>query len=341
MFLVTFHGDIKNAWAYDDNGNLKAEGVLDKDGDQLRGIYLEQASPGAAQYLYVADGSKDSSEVYCYRGAGTSYERVSTFISPDDEEAMLHPFAVAFDGHGNCWVSNQNTNVVAMFAVESDGQSAYHSSVGTYLTGLYPKIGKFLDGTVVASSRAPLPDAPQTEDVTAVPIKDGGLDVKIKNDKITHSVRDVVFYMFSNDSGNYPLLFVSDEPAGLVRLYQAATGTHILDSNQLGSPVHLLLAGDTIYVGDGNQVLSSPVPNFFDPKVNWAFNAVSLSPPLPGDQPVSGMAFDNSGNFHVAVRSTESGEVPQVWKYDSSFSNGAPWPATMPDNPEFLLHIPD
>lgn len=341
MFLITFHGDIKNAWAYDDNGNLMAKHVLDQAGDQLRGIYLEQANPGAAEYLYVADGSKDSSEVYCYQGSGTSYQRVSTFISPDDEEAMLHPFAVAFDGQGNCWVSNQNTNVVAMFAVESDGQSAYHSSVGSYLNSLYPKIGKFLDGTVVASSVTPLPDAPQTDDVTAVPIKDGGLDVKIKDGAITHSVRDVAFYMFNRNGRKYPLLFVSDEPAGVVRLYQAATGTPILNSNQLKSPVHLLLAGDTLYVGDGNQVLSSPVPDFFDSNVKWVFNPVKLSPALPGDQPVSGMAFDNNRNFHVAIRATESGESAQVWKYDSSFSNGAAWPAEMPDNPEFLLHIPE
>jgi hypothetical protein len=334
MFFVTFKQDITNVYAFDDDGVLYKDNngnpveVLDKGGVQLRGIYLE-ASTG---YLYVADGSKSSSQVYCYGGSGTAYARVSTFISSDDENAILHPFALAFDGKGNCWVSNQNTNVVALLAVEADGQSAYSSSVATYLQEL--QLGTFLDGTVVASSKADLPNAPQTEDVPAVPFENGGLKVKIKDGKVSHSVRDVAYYSQA-DLDLAPLLFVVDEPAGLVRLYQAYTGTPLMNSNQLDSPVHLLIKGNTIYVGDGNQVLSSPVPNIYVPNPVWTFNPVALDPALPDDS-VSGMAFDNSGNFYVAIRTGS-----QVWKYDSTFANGAPWQTSpMPDEPEFLLYIP-
>jgi len=56
------------------------------------------------------------------------------------------------------------------------------------------------------------------------------------------------------------LLFVVDEPGGMVRVYDPATGTPILNSNVLSSPVQILMSGSTFYVGAGNQVFSCPVP---------------------------------------------------------------------------------
>lgn len=332
MFFVTFHQTVSNVYAYDDDGNLlnpKSPNVLDKDGDELRGIYLE------ADHLYVVEGGKKTSKVHCYQGSDTSYTQLSDFVSPNDADSIDHPFALAFDGQGNCYVSNQDTNVVAALSVSSDGQKGAPAAVAAYLTTLYPG-AKFLQGTLVASSEADLPNAPQTKDVQAVTAALGGLAVGMdsKQNKVQNSVRDVAFYSLDYNGLSLPLLLVADEAAGLVRLYDLRTGQVLRSSNLLTSPVHLLLAGGTIYVGAGDQVLSSPVPNPYDPADPiWAFTPLELSPKPNGS--VSGMAFDSKGNFHVAVRTKNL-----VIKYDADFSNGVNWVSIpMPDNPEFLLYV--
>jgi hypothetical protein len=332
MFFVTFHQTVANVYAYDDDGNLlnpQSPNVLDKDGDELRGVYLESSSG----YLYVVSGGKKTSKVRCYQGSGTSYSQLSDFVSPKHADSVDHPFALAFDDGGNCYVSNQDTNVVAALAVSSDGQKGTPEAVASYLSALYPA-GTFLQGTLVASSLSDLPNTPQTKGVQAVPATLGGLAVDVKDGKVQNSVRDVAFYSLDYGGSALPLLFVADEAAGLVRVYDPATGQLLRSSNQLSSPVHLLIAGDTIYVGAGEQVLSSPVPNPYDPGTpTWVFKPLALSP-APGGS-VSGMAFDAAGNFHVAVRTKNL-----VMKYDSQFSNGVEWVSTpMPDNPEFLLYV--
>jgi hypothetical protein len=160
----------------------------------------------------------------------------------------------------------QDTNVVAALAVSTDGQKGTPQTVGSYLSALYPT-GEFLQGTLVASSQADLPSAPQTKGVQAVPATLGGLAVALdkKQEKVQNSVRDVAFYSLDYGGSMLPLLFVVDEAAGLVRVYDPATGQLLRSSNQLNSPVHLLIAGGTIYVGAGDKVLSSPVPNPYDP----------------------------------------------------------------------------
>ena len=147
-------------------------------------------------------------------------------------------------------------------------------------------------------------------------------------------MRDVAFYNLADNGVTLPLLFVVDEAAGLVRLYDPRTGQLLRSSNPLTSPVHLLIAGDTIYVGAGDQVLSSPMPNPYDPNAPvWVFTPLALSPAPTGA--VSGMAYDSKGNFHVAVRTKNL-----VIKYDAKLNNGVNWVSTpMPDNPEFLLYV--
>ena len=334
MFFVTFHQTVSNVYAYDDDGNLlnpQSPNVLDKDGDELRGIYLEAGSG----YLYVVEGGKKTSKVHCYQGSGTTYTQLSDFVSPKHADSVDHPFALAFDGQGNCYVSNQDTNVVAALGVSSDGQEGTPEAAARYLTALYPG-AKFLQGTLVASSQADLPNAPQTKGVPAVPAALGGLAVGLDSgqSKVQNSVRDVAFYGLDYNGSTLPLLFVADEAAGLVRLYDPRTGQILRSSDPLNSPVHLLIAGGTIYVGAGDQVFSSPVPNPYDPAAPvWVFTPVELSPRPDGA--VSGMAFDGRGNFHVAVRTKNT-----VIKYDAGFGNGVEWvSAPMPDNPEFLLYV--
>ncbi len=151
----------------------------------------------------------------------------------------------------------------------------------------------------------------------------GGLDVSIQKKKVQNSVRDVAYL-----NG---LLYVLDEPGGFVRIYNPTTGQPLINSNPINSPTHLLVHGSTIYVAAGNQVLSSNIPNPYDPNVAaWVFEPVLT---LGSSDSASGMAFDSSGNFYVADRSTNT-----VYVYDQDFKLNYAWPA-MQDNPEFLLYM--
>jgi hypothetical protein len=205
---------------------------------------------------------------------------------------------------------------------------------------VYPQ-GVFLSGTFIASSVSPLP---KVADTTPVPLELGGLGVsetdesasadasdekKKEKEKVQNSVRDVAYY-----AGNGGLLFVLDEPTGIVRVYNAASGQPLLNSNPVPSPTHLLINGETIYVTAGNQVMTAPIPNPYTAAMPpWVF-----TPLLAIDsKAASGMAFDGVGNFYVAGRTSK-----EVFVFDSTkkFSPVATWTG-LPDEPEFLLYVAD
>lgn len=276
------------------------------------------------------------------------------FASAQTTAAIDHPFAAAFDGNSRWYISNQDTNVVAtLTATGSSPASA--SPVGGYLAALYPK-GAFLAGTLIASAIDDLPDVQVT---TKVPKELGGLDALLDSgqsddaasasksgsesasksaskNKVQHSVRDVQYVELPFNGETLALLFVVDEAAALVRIYNPSSGQPLSCSNPLpASPTHLLIDRGTVYVGVGNQVLSSPLPNPYDPTASvWVLTPIPSLSNLPGD--VSDMAFDSAGSFHVAIRTKN-----QVLKYDASFENPVPWASAMTDSPEFLLYVPD
>jgi len=327
MLFVTFHKAVSNVYAYDDSGNLlnpNSPNVLNSSGnklDELRGIYFIN------NYLYVINGGEDVSNILCFQGSGTSFNYVSTFISNPADGPIDHPFALAMDDNGHCFVSNQDCNVVAALNVLNNTQATLATTPSAFLQTVYPS-GSFLAGTLVPSSNGALPNMPSTTPVFQVL---GGLDVSIVSDqgkdKVQNSVRDLAYY-----DGQ---LFVLDEPGGLVRSYNAETGQPLGASNPLDSPTHLLINGSTMYVSAGNQVLTSPIPNPYDSSAPiWVFRPL-LS--LGSSDSASGMAFDSSGNFYVGNRSTNK---VHVFDSNNGFKPGNTWPE-MPDNPEFLLYMGD
>jgi len=325
MLFVTFHQAVSNVYAYDDNGillNPTSPNVLNSSGqtlDELRGIYLQNG------YLYVINGGKKVSNILCFKGSGTNYTYARTFISNPTNGPIDHPFALAMDGNGHCFVSNQDCNVVAALNMATDTQATLVTTPSAFLQAVYPS-GSFLTGTLVSSSNGTLPNVPAT---TPVPQVLGGLDVSIVSsngsDKVQNSVRDVAY-----DGG---ILFVLDEPGGLVRSYNAATGQPLVVSNPVDSPTHLLIQGSTMYVSAGNQVFTSPIPNPYDASAPiWVFQPI-LS--LGSSDSASGMAFDSTGNFYVGNRSTNK---VHVFDSNNGFKPVVTWPK-MPDNPEFLLYM--
>jgi hypothetical protein len=188
VLLVSFHGgpgDQNNVAAYTDQGSTTSAGILTPSPPsdaELRGLAV--APDGN---LWVANGSKHGSTITAYSWTGSTYVFVATVLEYPAAEALWHPFDVTFRADDACcYVSNQDTNVVARFV--------YPGAAPAPVAPALPQTGTFLAGTFAASACGELPGVRQT---TAVKVNDGGLAVTCELEaqcccKVTHSVRGVL-----------------------------------------------------------------------------------------------------------------------------------------------------
>jgi hypothetical protein len=327
MLYISFHGGspgINNILGYDENNpSAPPLSVLLPDNsvslEELRGFQLYN------NQLFVVNAYKDYSQVLAYNSVGNDSYSFSGVLADPSINSIFHPYDISFDGNGNCYISNQDTNVVSV--VNSSGTPL---PVADWLQQTYPN-GTFLDGTFVASTVGDLPHvAVQATDVP----KPDGLEItesdddsgSKKKEKVTHSVRGVLYY---DDC-----LYVCDESASEVKVYNS-TGqflSHIKDHSVLGSPVQLL-------VNDGTLYISSPGTS------NICTVDVSSGPPAKGaavDVLVNGLAtnasgicFDPNGNLLVADRKNRC--VNSFNPTTGSFI--AQVIGSLPDNPEFIACI--
>ncbi len=330
MLLVTFHGGkpsksvpnpVNNVYAYKDSGGTPLEtNVLKGAGDELKDAELRGLA-WAYHHLYVANGRKDSNTILRFKGSGSKYDFTNVFASREGGsgqsgiDSIFHPYALTFDDTQYCYVSSQDTDVVSRLAVsDSSGKTG---SAAPIPSGL-PAGGTFFSGTFVACSQAQLPGLSATSPI-ATP---QGLAVDIENGKVQHSVRDVVL------TGG--LIYVCDEAAGAVKVYDMNGNYHFM-SNSVPSPAHLLLYNNQLYVSGGDAVMSAPLSS----------SALNFTVVQGVDgKGASGMVFNTKGDkFFVADRKKN-----EVHSYDVSstgtFSNKKKIIQDMPDNPEFLYHLP-
>jgi hypothetical protein len=311
MLFVTLHGGKpqtdprkNNVHAYDKDGKSVTSSVLGDSGeillDELRGIYLVD------KYLYVVNANLKQNSVLCYKGSGTQYKFVGTFASKESCNGIVHPFDVAFDGAGHCFVSSQDTNVVTRLKISDDGTTATAAPQAPAL----PANGKFYPGTFVASSVGNLGST-----ITPVP-PPAGLEYSGTGEK-KHSVRGVVW---ANDA-----LYVADEPACRIKVYDK-NGRFLGQSNAVESPVHLVVWKDSLYVSGGNEVFTAKLPN---PPADFTLASLKGVKVKNG----CGMAFTNSGDFYIASRTENI-----ILKFDSDFKP-VNFDCKLPDNPEFILHV--
>ena len=364
MLLVTFHGGsggIANAYAYNTATNALisdtalANSPLDGDAE-LRAMVL------ANTYLYVVNGKKKESDVLCFSlppsGSSTGQcEFVSTFAAATlskkghFEMAIAHPYSMVFNGPSQCFISNQDTNVVAAAAVAADSttatvsagcQSAYLNGI----TGFCPSTGcVYLDGTFVASQNGSLPDVTVT--ATNVPEQNGGLSIDFSgsadSQKVQNSVRDLALV------GN--VLLVCDEPGKVLRLYSLPEGAYLGASPVLAAaPTHLAVAASGLYVSAGSNLYwsalgASPTP------ASLSFHSVLEVPATGGYKKIGGVAFDAAGTGMYAAFQTDTGETGSgaIYSYavtgDGSsapvLSGASVFASALKDTPEFLLFVPD
>jgi len=334
MLFVTFHGGkptkditnpVHNIYAYKDSGDPIETNVLNGAKEYLHDAEL-RGFAFAYDHLYVANGRKDSNTVLRFKGSGTKYEFTDVFAAREGSSginSIFHPYAVIFDGSKYCYVSSQDTDVVTRLTTDSKGKSG---SAAPIPSGL-PANGTFFAGTFVACSLAQLPGLSAT---TAVPTPQGlevgfapSADADAGTSKVQHSVRDLVL---ANNQ-----LYVCDEAASLVKVYDM-NGKWLQSSNSVPGPAHLLAWKSQLFVSGSKAVMSASLGSS-----SLQFSAVSG---VDGTG-ASGMAFNAKGDkFFVADRKKNG-----VHGYDVSssgtFSNKKKIISGMPDNPEFLVYVPD
>jgi hypothetical protein len=327
MWYISFHGGsdgVNNIQVYHNSGkphsspNILPVGGTNPELSELRAFYR------VGELLYVVNGYKNYSQVLVYLSDGDGgYTFKEVFASKDKVEGIFHPYDLTFDTTGNCFVSSQDTNVVTGLKGVNDPMP-----IASYLEHKYPSTGNFLLGTQVASSVGALPDNP-TPSPQDVPTPQG-LDVNYTDDsdtKIAHSVRGVMCF---ND-----YLFVADEPANEVKIYALATGELYgqIKGDNLVSPVQLLINDETLYIGSsGNDSVVT-----CDLRNGVSKGSVAPTTFIDGKvKHISGMAFDDDGNFYAAERKAQK---IKMFPADGS-GDGETVIDDLPDNPEFIMYVP-
>lgn len=317
MFLVTFHSG--NVRAYSDDGAEKSKAVLDPEPPDAELRALRIVAGGS---LWVANGSKAQSAILGYSGSGSSYSGGAPIVEYPAAEALWHPFDFTFSpDRTQCYVSNQDTNVVARFIVGPGGQSMTAAPVAPALHGT------FLHGTFVASSSGNLCDARPT---TPVDEQHGGLGVTCDAQptnccKPTHSVRGV---LWANGA-----LYVADEPGNAVRIY-GDDGTY-LGYGSVPSPVHLLEAFGHLYAtGAGGIFISALAPG-----PPWTLSFPST--PSIQLEDAAGMTVGPNNWLYVATRKKTGAQIvvfphPEA----AAAAEHEPKPFPVHADPEFVLYVP-
>jgi hypothetical protein len=295
VWYVGFHGGpnaVNNLLVYSDDGEQRTGALLKVDSStppllELRGFAL------AGDSLYVVNGYKDYSQVLVFAPDGEGdYDYQYAFASKENTSSLLHPYDLAFDRQDRCYVSNQDTNVVAGFEGPNDPLPV--------APGLPtpPPGTQYLAGTIVASSVGALPGVPKPSppDVSTPQ----GLEVGFDDGKVANSVRGILL------DGVY--LYVADEVANAVKVYDADTGdlqAQIAGDN-LSAPVQLLLEDTTLYIGSsGNDSVVS-----YDLEHGFPTPVVAPATFISGAvRHVSGIAFDSDGHFYGAERKAKTIEV--------------------------------
>ena len=329
MWYISFHGGspgLNNVHVYHDSGKPHPQSKLLPTGGanpellELRGFEIVDKT------LYVVNANREQSQILVYAAnASGGYDFKRVLASKNTTNSIFHPYDIAFDAQGNCYVSSQDTNVVT--GVRPTGTAL---PVSAYLLRKHPPPSTFLAGTIVASSLGALPDGPlpHPPDVATPQGLDVGFTDRTKT-RVLSSVRGVLCH-----SG---CLYVSDEPANAVKVYALSTGElqgQIAGTN-LSAPVQLLLhpATGMLYVGSkGNDSVVR-----CDVSKGAPVGLVAPKTFIDGNvKHVSGMAFGPGGNFYAGERKTRK---IKMFPADGS-GKGEDFITGLSDDPEFILHVP-
>ena len=326
MWWISYRGEgktgVDNIGVFEDDGTPRKKHplLLDPSTD-AHALHIARGFALVGDDLYIANAWRKDSHVARYRRRGNTFHFADVVVATKHVSAMVHPFDVELGDDGRLYVSCQDTNTVVAILPKSRKPAP----VAAHLRKNFPD-GNFLPGTLVASSQGQLPEVGDSAPLD-VPSPQGLEVVLDEHGKPRHSVRGIIVHRKH--------LYVADEAGDAVKIFDLKSGRLVarIKGRKLTKPVHLILHGDTLYIGAAGtgSILAFDIPAKA-PRGKLKARAViggKLEAP-------SGFAIGPDGDLYVAERIKQ-----RVRRFSAKGKKKGTFIDGLPDMPEFLVHVPD
>jgi hypothetical protein len=326
VWWISYRGEgktgVDNIGVFEDDGKPRKEHPLLLDQSQdSHPLHIARGFAQVGDDLYIASAWRKDSHLARYHRCGNTFRFAEMMVTSKNILAMVHPFDVELGDDGRLYVSCQDTNTVLAISPKTRKPSP----VAPHLRKHFPD-GKFLPGTLVASSHGRLPEYGEAAPLD-VPAPQGLQVVLDVHGRPRHSVRGIIVHR--------GYLYVADEAGDAVKIFKIDTGrlaAHI-KGKHLAKPVHLILHGETLYIGAAGtgSILAYDIPKTAPSGKLKARVVIDGKLKAP-----SGFAVGPEGDLYVAERFDQRvRRFSLAGKKKGTFIDG------LPDMPEFLLHVPD
>ena len=326
MWWISYRGEgkagIDNIGVFEDDGTPRAKHPLLLDSSpKAHPLHIARGFALVGDDLYIANAWRRDSHIARYRRDGDMFRFAEVMVTTRQVAAMVHPFDVELGDDGRLYVSSQDTNTVVAILLKTRKPAP----VALGLRRRFPN-GKFLPGTLVASSQGRLPEAGDHVPPD-VPLPQGLEVVLDEHGRPRHSVRGIVVHRKH--------LYVAGEAGNVVKVYEVKTGRLVarIKGKKLAKPVHLVLHGDTLYIGAAGtgSILA------YDIQKKAPRGKLKPRTVIDGKlKAPSGFAIGPDGDLYVAERFKQRiRRFSLKGKKKGTFIDG------LPDMPEFLVHVPD
>ena len=325
MWWISYRGESKhgvdNIGVFEDDGSPRKKHplLLDPSSD-AQPLHIARGFALVGDDLYIASAWRKDSHIALYHRDGDTFRFKEVLATTEQVAAMVHPFDVELGDDGRIYVSSQDTNTVVSLVSETRKPAP----VAAHLREHYPN-GKFLPGTLVASSQGSLPEYGDRTSLD-VPSPLGLKVVLDQRGKPRHSVRGIVVHRKH--------LYVADEAGDAVKVFNVQSGELLahITGRTLKAPVHLILHGETLYIGASGTGSIFALDLTSTPPTGELKARVVIDGKL--DTP-SGFAVGPDGDLYVAERKKQ-----RVRRFSSDGKKKGTFINNLPDMPEFLVYVP-
>ena len=325
MWWISYRGEsghgVDNIGVFEDDGSpRKLHPLLLDSSPSAHPLHIARGFALLDDDLYIANAWRQDSHIARYHRHGDTFRFEEVLAKTEQIAAMVHPFDVELGDDGRIYVSCQDTNTVVSLVPKTRKPAP----VAAHLRKQYPR-GKFLPGTLVASSHGSLPEYGERTSLD-LPSPLGLKVVLDKRGKPRHSVRGIIVHRKH--------LYVADEAGDAVKVFNVRSGelmAHIA-GKALKAPVHLILHGETLYIGASGTGSILALDLTSTPPSGKLKARLVIDGKL--DAP-SGFAVGPDGDLYVAERKKQ-----RVQRFSSNGNKKGTFIDGLPDMPEFLAYVP-
>ncbi len=325
MWWISYRGEsghgVDNIGVFEDDGSARKKHPLLLDPSPAgHPLHIARGFALVGDDLYIANAWRQDSHIALYHRHNDTFRFQEVLAKTEQVAAMVHPFDVELGDDGRIYVSCQDTNTVVSLVPKTREPAP----VAAHLLKQYPE-GKFLPGTLVASSHGRLPEYGERRALD-VPSPLGLKVVLDKRGKPRHSVRGIVVHKQH--------LYVADEAGDAVKVFDVQSGelmAHVT-GRELEAPVHLIMHGETLYIG------ASGTGSILALDLTSATLTGKLKARVVIDQKLdapSGFAVGPDGDLYVAERKKQ-----RVRRFTADGKKKGTFIDNLPDMPEFLVYVP-